>query len=136
MMIPDRLTSATAGLGVRAALEIAVRYSDKRHAFGKKIRTFQVVIFMVADAITQLDAARALVNMAARAVDSGAPNARRLVSQAKKFATDTAWQVANQAMQVMGGIGSTDVFPIERIVRDLRLSQIWNGTNEIINLLI
>jgi hypothetical protein len=91
---------------------------------------------MVADAVTQLDAARALVYMAARAVDQNASNARRLVSQAKKFATDMAWQVANKAMQIMGGIGYTDVYPVEKIVRDIRLSQIWTGTNEIMNLLI
>jgi alkylation response protein AidB-like acyl-CoA dehydrogenase len=74
--------------------------------------------------------------MAARAVDVGAPNARRLVSQAKKFATDTAWEVVNKAMQIMGGIGYTEVYPIERMVRDIRLAQIWTGTNEIMNLLI
>ena len=91
---------------------------------------------MVADAITQLDAARALVYMAARSVDQNAPNSRRLVSQAKKFATGMAWEVANKAMQIMGGIGYTDVYPIEKIVRDIRLSQIWTGTNEIMNLLI
>ena len=136
MMIPERLTSAAASLGVRAALEIAARYSDKRHAFGQPIRNYQAVSFMVADAITQLDAARALVYMAARAVDENAPNARRLVSQAKRFATDMAWEVANKAMQIMGGIGYTEVYPIEKIVRDIRLSQIWTGTNEIMNLLI
>jgi len=136
MMIPERLTSAAASLGVRAALEVAARYSDKRRAFGQKIRRFQAVSFMVADAITQLDAARAMVYMAARAVDTGSPNRRRLVSQAKKFATDTAWEVANKAMQIMGGIGYTEIFPIERMVRDFRLSQIWTGTNEIMNLMI
>ena len=136
MMIPERLTSAAASLGVRAALELAVRYSDRRHAFGQPIRTYQGVNFMVADAVTQLDAARALVYMAARSVDEDAPNSRRLVSQAKKFATDMAWEVANKAMQIMGGIGYTDVYPIEKIVRDIRLSQIWTGTNEIMNLLI
>jgi alkylation response protein AidB-like acyl-CoA dehydrogenase len=136
MMIPERLTSAAACLGVRAGLDIAVRYSDKRHAFGQAIRNFQGVNFMVADAITQLDAARAMVYMAARAVDTNAPNSRRLVSEAKKFATDTAWKVANQAMQIMGGIGYTNVYPIEKMVRDIRLSQIWTGTNEIMNLLI
>jgi len=136
MMIPERLTSAAASLGVRAGLDIAVRYSDKRHAFGQAIRKFQGVNFAVADAVTKLDAARALVYMAARAVDTNAPNARRLVSEAKKFATDTAWEVANKAMQIMGGIGYTDVYPIERMVRDIRLSQIWTGTNEIMNLLI
>jgi len=136
MMIPERLTSAAASLGVRAALEVAVRYSDKRYAFGQPIRKFQAVNFMVSDAITQLDAARALVYMAAVAVDKLAPNARRLVSQAKKFATDAAWEIANKAMQIMGGIGYTDVYPIEKMVRDIRLSQIWTGTNEIMNLMI
>lgn len=136
MMIPERLTSAAASLGVRAGLEVAARYSDKRCAFGQPIRKYQAVSFMVADAITQLDAARALVYMAARAVDSGSPNARRLVSEAKKFATDTAWEVANKAMQIMGGIGYTEVYPLEKMVRDIRLSQIWTGTNEIMNLLI
>jgi alkylation response protein AidB-like acyl-CoA dehydrogenase len=136
MMIPERLTSAAASLGVRAGLELAVRYSDKRHAFGQPIRKFQAVSFMVGDAITQLDAARALVYMAARAVDVGAPNARRLVSQAKKYATDTAWEVANKAMQILGGIGYTEVYPIEKMVRDIRLTQIWTGTNEVMNLLI
>ena len=136
MMIPERLTSAAACLGVRAALEVAVRYSDKRHAFGKPIRKFQAVNFMVADAITRLDAARALVYMAARAVDTGAANVRRIVSEAKRYATDAAWEIANKAMQIMGGIGYTDVYPIEKVVRDIRLSQIWTGTNEIMNLLI
>ena len=136
MMIPERLTSAAASLGVRAALDVAVRYSDKRHAFGRPIRGFQAVNFMVADAITQLDAARALVYMAARAVDTGSANVRRIVSEAKRYATDTAWEIANKAMQVMGGIGYTDIYPIEKVVRDIRLTQIWTGTNEIMNLLI
>ena len=136
MMIPERLTSAAACLGVRAALEVAARYSDKRHAFGRPIRKFQAVNFMVADAITRLDAARALVYMAARAVDTDAPNVRRIVSEAKRFATDAAWEIANKAMQIMGGIGYTDVYPIEKVIRDIRLSQIWTGTNEIMNLLI
>ena len=136
MMIPERLTSAAAALGVRAALEVAVKYSEKRHAFGQAIRRFQAVQFMVADAITQLDAARALVYMAARAVDAEAPNVRRIVSEAKRFATDAGWEIANKAMQIMGGIGYTNVYPIEKIVRDIRLCQIWTGTNEIMNLLI
>lgn len=115
---------------------MAARYSDRRTAFGKKIRSFQAIGFMIGDGITKLDAARALVHMAARAVDASAPNMRRLVSEAKKFATDTAWEVANVAMQVMGGIGYTDVYPVERAVRDIRLTQIWTGTNEIMNLLV
>ncbi len=69
-------------------------------------------------------------------MDGGYPSARRLVSEAKKFATDTAWEVTNQAMQIVGGIGYTNVFPIEKMVRDSRLCQIWTGTNEVMNLLI
>ena len=136
MMIPERLTSAAGALGVRGSLEVATRYSDKRTAFGQKIRKYQAISFMIGDGITKLDAARALVYMAARAVDEEAPNMRRLVSEAKKFATDAAWEVANIAMQVMGGIGYTDVYPIEKAVRDIRLTQIWTGTNEIMNLLV
>jgi len=137
MMIPERLTSAGGALGqARAALEVATRYSNRRKAFGHKIRTFQAVSFKVADAITKLDAARALTHAAGRAVDQGVPAARRLVSEAKKCATETCWEVCNLAMQVVGGIGYTNVFPIERMVRDARLSQIWTGTNEIMALLI
>lgn len=136
MMIPERLTSAAGALGVRGVLEVAARYSNRRVAFGKKIRKFQAVSFMIGDAITRLDAARGLVHLAARAVEAESPNMRRIVSEAKKFATDTGWEVANRAMQVMGGIGYTDVYPIERMVRDIRLTQIWTGTNEVMNLMI
>jgi len=137
MMIPERLTSAGGALGLaRAALDVAVRYSDRRYAFGKRIRTFQGVSFKIADAITRLDAARALSHAAARAADQGCPATRRLVSEAKKFSTEMAWDVCNVAMQVMGGIGYTSVYPIERMVRDARLAQIWTGTNEIMSLLI
>ena len=137
MMIPERLTSAGGSLGMaRAALEVAVRYSDRRKAFGQKIRNFEGVSFKVADAITQLDAARALTQAAGKCVDAGLPTARRIVSEAKKFATDAAWNVCNLAMQIVGGIGYTNVFPIEKMIRDTRLIQIWTGTNDIMNLLI
>jgi alkylation response protein AidB-like acyl-CoA dehydrogenase len=137
MMIPERLTSAGGALGLaRAALDVATRYSDRRYAFGKRIRTFQGVSFKIADAITRLDAARALSHAAARAADQGCLATRRLVSEAKKFSTEMAWDVCNVAMQVMGGIGYTSVYPIERMVRDARLAQIWTGTNEIMSLLI
>jgi acyl-CoA dehydrogenase len=122
----------------RAALEVAARYSDKRHAFGKKIRRFEGVSFKVADSITLLDAARGLVYGAARSADAGGdPDcSRRLVSEAKKFATDAAWRVVNHAMQILGGIGYTDVYPIERLLRDTRLIMIWTGTNEVMDLII
>jgi len=136
MMIPERLTSAAGCLGIWGALDLAVRYSNKRKAFGQKIREFQAVSFMVADSITQLDAARGLTYMAARAVDEQYPYARRLVSEAKRFATEAAWNVVNNAMQIMGGIGYTDVYPVERALRDMRLAMIWTGTTQIMNLLI
>jgi acyl-CoA dehydrogenase len=139
MMIPERMTSAAGALGMgRAALEVAARYSNRRRAFGQKIRNFQAVGFKVADSITQLDAARMLVYGAARALDAGDDprRCRRLVSEAKKFATDTAWQVVNHAMQIMGGIGYTDVYPIERLLRDTRLIMIWTGTNEVMSLIV
>ncbi len=139
MMIPERLTSAACSLGMgRAALEVAARYSDRRRAFGQIIRRFEGVSFKVADSITKLDAARALVYAAARAVDgSDEPNrTRRMVSEAKRFATDSAWDIVNHAMQIMGGIGYTNVYPIERLLRDTRLIMIWTGTNEIMDLVI
>lgn len=137
MMVPERLTSAAASLGMaRAALEVATRYSNRRKAFGEPIRRFQGVSFKIADAITALDSARALTLAAGFAADAGIDTTRRLVSEAKKHATDTAWEVTNLAMQVMGGIGYTNVFPVERLVRDARLTQIWTGTNEIMSLLI
>lgn len=139
MMVPERMTSAAGALGMaRTALEIAAKYSNKRKAFGQKIRSFEAVSFMIADSLTKLDAARALVHATAQAIDNNvdASLQRRLVSESKKYATDTAWEVINNAMQVMGGIGYTNVFPIERLLRDARLIMIWTGTNEIMNLVI
>ncbi len=139
MMIPERMTSAAGALGMaRTALEIAAKYSTRRKAFGQKIKDFQAVSFKVADSVTQLDAARALVYSTARAVDAGidGPRARRMVSEAKKFATETCWSVVNAAMQIMGGIGYTNVYPVERLLRDTRLIMIWTGTNEVMDLII
>ena len=139
MMIPERMTSAAGALGLaRAALEVSARYADRRKAFGQKIREFEAVSFKIADSLTHLDAARALVHETARSIDviGNTSYIRRMVSEAKKFATDTAWAVVNDAMQVMGGIGYTNVYPIERLLRDARLMTIWTGTNEIMNLVI
>lgn len=139
MMIPERLTSAGGAVGMgRAAIEIAARYADRRHAFGEKIRRFEGVSFKIADSLTLLDAARALNHGAARAVDVGEEpgTVRRLVSEAKKFATESAWTVINHAMQILGGIGYTDIYPVERLLRDCRLITIWTGTNEIMDLVI
>ncbi len=138
MMIPERLGGAVMTIGsARSALDIATGYSSRRKAFGQTINRFQGVSFKVADAVTLLDAARALVYTTARAVDDGVSpeRVRRLVSETKKFVTEASQQVAHNAMQVMGGIGYTNVFPIERIVRDLRLASIWVGTNEVMSLI-
>lgn len=139
MMIPERMTSAGGAIGMgRAAIEIAARYADRRRAFGQKIRQFEAVSFKIADSITLLDAARALNFATAQAIESGTDpdRIRRLVSESKKFSTETAWQVVNHAMQVLGGIGYTDIFPIEKLLRDIRLITIWTGTNEIMQLVI
>lgn len=134
MMIPERLGTAAMTIGAaRPALEIATGYTTRRKAFGQTINQFQGVSFQVAEAAMLLDASRAMAYATARAVDTGAaPNLiRRMVSQTKKFVTEACQKVANNSMQVMGGIGYTNVYPIERICRDLRLASIWTGTNEV-----
>ena len=140
MMVPERLGTAAMTLGsVRPAIEIATRYTSKRKAFGMPIQNFQAVGFKVADCVMMLDAARSMVYSTCLAIDSqkAHPNrVRRLVSESKKFVTEAAWEIANKCMQVVGGIGYTNVYPLERIVRDIRLSMIWVGSNEIMQLII
>ncbi|MFP4037165.1 MAG: acyl-CoA dehydrogenase family protein [Desulfobacteraceae bacterium] len=134
MMIPERLGTAAMTVGAaRPALDVATGYTTRRKAFGRPIREFQGVSFQVAEAATLMDASRAMVYATARAVDAGVEGrrVRRLVSETKKFVAESCQKVAHHAMQVMGGIGYTNVFPVERIVRDLRLASIWTGTNEI-----
>ncbi|MFX1321435.1 MAG: acyl-CoA dehydrogenase family protein [Promethearchaeota archaeon] len=139
MMVPERLTTASGFIGLaRACLQIATKYSTKRKAFGQIIKNFEGVSFMIADSITLLDATRAIVYNTAKSIDLGAPPAlqRRLVSESKKFSTKAGWKVINNAMQVMGGIGYTTVYPIERLMRDARIGELWTGTSEIMNLII
>lgn len=137
MMVPERLNSAAPCIGaMRACLDVAARYSTGRIAFGRKIRKFQAVNSMIAQGVTLMDASAGMVYQAALAADRGHPKLRRIVSEAKRFATDCAWEVSNLAMQILGGIGYTDVYPVERAVRDARLTQIWTGTNQIMDALI
>ncbi len=139
MMVPERLTTASGFLGLaRASLRIATKYSTKRKAFGQTINKFQAVNFKIADSITLLDAARAIVFNTAKSIDAGAPPAlqRRLVSESKKFSTKAGWKVINNSIQIMGGIGYTTVYPIERLLRDSRIGEIWTGTTEIMNMII
>ncbi|MCG8615317.1 MAG: acyl-CoA/acyl-ACP dehydrogenase [Desulfobacterales bacterium] len=139
MMIPERLGTAAMTIGAAMpALDVATAYTSKRKAFGQPVAGFQGVSFQVAEAVTLLDAARAMIYTTARAVDAGIGDKeiRRLVSETKKFVTESCQTAANNAMQVMGGIGYTNVYPVERIVRDLRLASIWTGTNEVMSMII
>ncbi|MBN2637905.1 MAG: acyl-CoA/acyl-ACP dehydrogenase [Bacteroidales bacterium] len=139
MMVPERLTSAGGAVGMaRGALEVAARYADKRKAFGQKIRAFEAVSAKVSDSLTLLDASRAINYLAANTADApvSAGKIRRLVSESKKFSTESAWKVVNHAMQIMGGIGYTNIYPVEKMLRDVRLITIWTGTNEIMDLVI
>ena len=140
MMVPERLTSAGGAVGMaRGALEVAARYADKRKAFGQKIRVFEAVSAKVSDSLTLLDASRG-INLAAGKTadckDATTGHIRRMVSEAKKFSTDAAWKVVNHAMQIMGGIAYTNIYPVEKMLRDVRLITIWTGTNEIMDLVI
>ncbi len=135
---PERLGTAAMTIGAaRAALDVATAYTTRRKAFGQVINQFQGVSFQVAEAAMLLDACRAMVYMTARAVDAGANVnlIRRLVSESKKFITESCQKVVHNAMQVMGGIGYTNVFPVERIFRDIRLASIWTGTSEVMSLI-
>jgi len=138
LMVPERLLSGGVA-GARAILELAARYAHKRKAFGQPIRNFEGVSFKIADCITKLDAVSALAYAVAKTIDDGVGSAgyqRRLVSEVKKLATQTQWEVVNDAMQILGGIGYTNVYPVERALREARLVMIWTGSNEIMNLII
>jgi alkylation response protein AidB-like acyl-CoA dehydrogenase len=136
MMVPERLTSAAGAIGLgRAALELAIRYSARREAFGQTISRFEGISFKIADCATALDAARGLTYRAARLSDANQPS-RKAVSQAKLFATEACFQTVSEAMQILGGIGYTDVYPIERLFRDARLATIWTGSSEVMRLII
>jgi alkylation response protein AidB-like acyl-CoA dehydrogenase len=138
MMIPERLGTASMTIGAaRPALEIATNYTARRKAFGQVIAQFEGVSFQIAEAAMLLDAARAMAYVTARAVDDGADmnRIRRMVSQSKKFITESCQKVVHNSMQVMGGIAYTNVFPIERIYRDVRLASIWTGTSEVMSMI-
>jgi alkylation response protein AidB-like acyl-CoA dehydrogenase len=139
MMIPERMTSASGCVGAaREAIEVAARYTTRRKAFGMQIKDFQAVSFMIAESLVKLDSMTSLIWMTARAIDEGVPHGRmrRMVSESKKYATEAVWDIVYNAMQAMGGIAYTNVYPIERMLRDCRLLSIWTGTNEVMNLII
>lgn len=131
MMILERLGTAAMTIGAAVpAIDVATGYTSKRKAFGQAVANFQGVSFQVAEAVTLLDASRSVIYMTARAVDEQVheKQIRRLVSQSKKFVTESCQKAVHNAMQVMGGIGYTNIYHVERIFRNLRLASIWTGT--------
>ena len=132
-----RLNIAACALGgAQLAFETAKSHLETRHQFGKALKENQALQFRLADMATELEAGRLMVRSAAAALDARDPNATRLCAMAKRYATDAAFEVANQALQLHGGYGYLKDFPLERIVRDLRVHQILEGTNEIMRVII
>lgn len=132
-----RLNIAACSLGgAQAALDKTVAYMAERRAFGKELRDFQALQFAVADMAIELEAARTFLWRAASALDAKAPDATRLCAMAKRFVTDAGFEVANRALQLHGGYGYLSEYGLEKIVRDLRVHQILEGTNEIMRMIV
>ncbi len=134
MMTLDRARPGVAAqaLGLaQGALEWALRYTSERRQFGQTVLSHQGVQFMLADMATQVEAARQLVYASARAIDVGARDISRLAAMAKVFATDTAMKVTTDAVQLFGGYGFCRDYPIEKYMRDAKITQIYEGTNQI-----
>ena len=132
-----RLNIAACSLGgAQSALDKSLAYMSERKAFGKSLDQFQALQFRLADMATELEAARTFLWRAAAALDAKAPEATKLCAMAKRFGTDVGFEVANQALQLHGGYGYLAEYGIEKIVRDLRVHQILEGTNEIMRVII
>ena len=122
--------------GAQAAIDKALAYTKERKAFGQRIADFQNTQFRLADMEIELEAARSLLWRAAAALDAKVPEATKLCAMAKRVATDRGFEIANQALQLHGGYGYLADYGIEKIVRDLRVHQILEGTNEIMRLIV
>jgi alkylation response protein AidB-like acyl-CoA dehydrogenase len=132
-----RLNIAACALGgAQDALDRALAYVQERKQFGKRIADFQNTQFTLADMETELAASRALLHQAASKLDAKAPDATKYCAMAKRFVTDAAFKVADQALQLHGGYGYLADYEVERIVRDLRVHRILEGTNEIMRVII
>ncbi len=134
MMTLDRARPGVAAQAIglaQGALEWAVRYTSERQQFGQSVMSFQAIQFMLADMAIQVEAARQLVYTAARAIDAGLPNVSKLAAMSKVFATDTAMRVTTDAVQLFGGYGYCQDYPIEKYMRDAKITQIYEGTNQI-----
>lgn len=122
--------------GAQAALDKALAYAAERKAFGKRLNEFQALQFRLADLAIELEAARLFLYAAAAAYDRGDADKTPRIAMAKRFVTDTGFEVANGALQLLGGYGYLSEYGIEKIVRDLRVHQILEGTNEIMRLIV
>ena len=132
-----RLNIAAGALGgAQAALDATLAYMGERRAFGKSLDQFQALQFRLADMETALQSARIFLRQAAWKLDTGAPDASKFCAMAKLYVTDRAFDVANQCLQLHGGYGYLADYGIEKIVRDLRVHQILEGTNEIMRLIV
>jgi butyryl-CoA dehydrogenase len=134
MMTLDRARPGVASQAVglaQGAFEWAVRYTSERQQFGQSVMSFQATQFALADMAIQIEAARQMVHTAARAIDAGVPNPSKLAAMCKVFATDTAMRVTTDAVQLFGGYGYCRDYPIEKYMRDAKITQIYEGTNQI-----
>ncbi|MBN9318082.1 MAG: isobutyryl-CoA dehydrogenase, partial [Caulobacterales bacterium] len=132
-----RLNIAACSLGGAGfALKTARDYLSQRKQFGRALKDFQALQFKLADMATELEAARLMVRRGADALDRSDPQATMLCAMAKRFATDAGFHVADEALQLHGGYGYLKDYPLERIVRDLRVHRILEGTNEIMRLIV
>ena len=132
-----RLNIAACSMGgAQRALDKAIEYAKERKQFGKAIADFQATQFKLADMETELQAARVMLYEAAAKLDAKAPDATRWCAMAKRFVTDTGFKVANDALQIFGGYGYLADYGVEQIVRDLRVHQILEGTNEIMRVIV
>jgi alkylation response protein AidB-like acyl-CoA dehydrogenase len=134
MMTLDRARPGVAAQAVglaQGALDYAVVYCQERQQFGQSIASFQMIQGMLADMATRVEAARQLVHAAAKAIDAGSADTTRIAAQAKLFATDVAMQVTTDAVQLFGGYGYMRGYPIEKYMRDAKITQIYEGTNQV-----
>jgi alkylation response protein AidB-like acyl-CoA dehydrogenase len=132
-----RINIATCSVGAaQAALDAARAYMTERRQFGNRLSAFQHLQFELADMQTELVAARQMVRLAASKLDAKAPNASVYCAMAKRLATDVGFKVCNQALQIHGGNGYIREYPLERYLRDVRVHQILEGTNEIMRVIV
>lgn len=139
MMTLDRARPGVAAQGVgcaQGALDLATVYTMKRHQFGQPVSSFQMVQKMLADMATKVEAARQLVYASARSLDAGLPNTTKMAAQAKLFATDVSMEVTTDAVQLFGGYGYMKDYPIEKYMRDAKITQIYEGTNQVQRLVV